>query len=178
MNPNQSNFRVNGRVNGRWNELHLCSAHLWGRAGCASLGGAHLFAFLLAVLLAAAPTARAQTQSVLYSFCSQTNCADGAEPTGSLAQDAQGNVYGTTLYGGVHSKGTVFKVTASGTETVLHSFAGNEAAGPEGGLIWDAKGNLYGTTAGAGYIGVHDQIYFGAAFELEKRSFKFLHRFL
>src|SRR5271166_6433446 len=110
MNSNRANFRVNGR----WNEPRSCFAGLWYGAGRAIVRGAQLFAFLLAGLLTAAPMARAQTQSVLYSFCSQAHCADGADPTGSLAQDAQGNVYGTTLYGGVHSKGTVFKVTASG----------------------------------------------------------------
>ena len=37
--------------------------------------------------------------TTLYSFCSQSNCADGAHPNGNLAQDAAGNFYGTTVTG-------------------------------------------------------------------------------
>jgi uncharacterized repeat protein (TIGR03803 family) len=49
---------------------------------------------------------------VLYSFCSQTNCADGNAPTASLIFDAAGNLYGTTEYGGTSNSGAVFEVTA------------------------------------------------------------------
>lgn len=40
------------------------------------------------------------TETVLYSFCSQSNCTDGAGPSGGVIQDAQGNLYGTTYGGG------------------------------------------------------------------------------
>src|ERR1700674_5667445 len=40
------------------------------------------------------------TETVLYSFCSQTNCADGFEPYAGLIEDASGNFYGTTSLGG------------------------------------------------------------------------------
>lgn len=91
--------------------------------------------------------------SLLYSFqCSP----DGDEPESGLVRDASGNLYGTTLSGGQYSDGTVFKVTSSGTETVLHSFAGYPSDGsyPElGSLTLDAAGNLYGTTSGGGEFG-------------------------
>jgi uncharacterized repeat protein (TIGR03803 family) len=66
--------------------------------------------------------------------------------------DAQGNLYGTTESGGAYNNGTVFKLTPSGTETVLHSFAGspNDGFFPEAPLIMDAQGNLYGTTFAGG----------------------------
>ncbi len=50
--------------------------------------------------------------------------------------------------GGANSFGTVFKIDASGTETVLYSFAANatDALAPIAGLIIDGAGNLYGTT--------------------------------
>jgi uncharacterized repeat protein (TIGR03803 family) len=102
------------------------------------------------------------TETVLYSFCSQTNCTDGASPPASLIFDAAGNLYGTTYAGGVYNLcyqntgcGTVFEMTptAAGgwTERVLHSFgSGTDGAGPYAGVISDAVGNLYGTTVEGG----------------------------
>ena len=83
----------------------------------------------------------------LYSF---TGSTDGGEPFDSaLVRDAQGNFFGTTMFdGGKISFGVVFKVTPSGTETVLHTFLGGmDGAHPKGSLIADAEGNLYGTTS-------------------------------
>ena len=56
----------------------------------------------------------ASTPTILYSFCAQTNCADGEEPFAELIADADGNLFGTTTYGGAHQGGTVFEVTGSG----------------------------------------------------------------
>ena len=98
---------------------------------------------------------------VLYSFCAAANCTDGANPNGSLIEDAAGNLYGTTFDGGAgrlvsRGGGTVFELRppkqagGSWTETVLYSFcsAANCTDGeyPYAGLIQDAAGNLYGTT--------------------------------
>jgi uncharacterized repeat protein (TIGR03803 family) len=90
--------------------------------------------------------------TTLYSFCSQTGCADGAQPEGQLVQATDGNFYGTTYYGGVNGVGTVFKITPNGTLTTLHSFCSrrNCADGelPIAGLVQATDGNLYGTTDG------------------------------
>jgi uncharacterized repeat protein (TIGR03803 family) len=89
------------------------------------------------------------TETVLYSF---TGGADGGEPISGLVRDAKGNLYGTTFEGGSNSCqgytgcGTVFEVSAKGTETVLHSFDYSDGAAPFASLLRDAKGNLYGTT--------------------------------
>jgi uncharacterized repeat protein (TIGR03803 family) len=57
------------------------------------------------------------------------------------------NLYGTTVVGGAHGSGTVFKVSASGSETVLYSFTGGADGGqPYAGMVRDGQGNLYGTT--------------------------------
>jgi uncharacterized repeat protein (TIGR03803 family) len=99
-------------------------------------------------------------ESVLYSFCSATNCTDGMYPRG-LVQDAAGNLYGTTVWGGVGGgvgNGVVFKLAPQAqsdenwTQTVLYSFGANNTDGsmPLAGLIQDAAGNLYGTTSAGG----------------------------
>jgi|SRR5271157_131858 len=93
-------------------------------------------------------------ETVLYSFCSQSACTDGVFPVAGLVQDAQGNLYGTTIQGGATNAGTVFEVDATGKETVLYSFTGTggdgDGAYPQSTLVRDAQGNLYGTTSGGG----------------------------
>jgi uncharacterized repeat protein (TIGR03803 family) len=106
----------------------------------------------LAIVLGALAAARAsaQTLTTLHSF----GVSDGANPEAGLIADASGNLYGTTAGGGAHSAGTVFKLTPSGSETVLYTFIGSTDGGaPEAGLIADASGNLYGTTVYGGGCG-------------------------
>jgi len=83
---------------------------------------------------------------------------DGANPVGGLVRDSQGNLYGTTEAGGESTCpwtcGTVFKIDAAGSETILHSFNGYDGQFPESGVILDAAGNLFGTAetgGGSGY---------------------------
>ena len=95
---------------------------------------------------------------VLYSF---TGGEDGADPEAGLIRDAAGNLYGTTYGGGGIGYGTVFKLDATGTETVLYNFTGQaDAAFPVASVIRDAVGNLYGTTPVGGASG------FGTVFEV------------
>jgi uncharacterized repeat protein (TIGR03803 family) len=86
-------------------------------------------------------------ETILYNFQGQP---DGAGPNGGLVRDAQGNLYGTTILGGVNGNpgfGTVFKLDAAGNETVLYSFeGGSDGEQPGAGLIRDSAGNFYGTT--------------------------------
>jgi uncharacterized repeat protein (TIGR03803 family) len=80
-------------------------------------------------------------ETVLYSFFGDGT--DGAYPYGGLVLDKAGNIYGTTKNGGTLDQGTVFKLSKSGKETVLHSFAGypTDGANPLGGLIIDSQGD-------------------------------------
>jgi uncharacterized repeat protein (TIGR03803 family) len=91
---------------------------------------------------------------VLYSFCAQKDCTDGAGPIAGLTLDQKGNLYGTTAGGGAHYRGVVFRLTPEGKETVLHSFCAqancSDGAIPSAGVVFDQKGNLYGTTTGGG----------------------------
>ena len=90
------------------------------------------------------------TLTILYSFCSKTNCLDGAFPYAGVVQRSDGNFYGTTTSGGPNNGGTVFKLTPSGALTTLHSFCSktncSDGQYPYGGLIQGHDGNFYGTT--------------------------------
>jgi uncharacterized repeat protein (TIGR03803 family) len=83
--------------------------------------------------------------TTLYSFCSQSNCTDGFDPSATMVQARDGNFYGTTLFGGANADGTIFKITPGGVLTTLHSFDSTDGSNPNG-LIQATDGNLYGTT--------------------------------
>jgi uncharacterized repeat protein (TIGR03803 family) len=119
------------------------------------------FGFGCGVVFELSPTG---AETVLYNF---TGGADGGNPAAGLIRDAAGNLYGTTALGGTvgscaHNAGcgVIFKLTPSGTETVLYTFSGGADGAAPGELIMDAKGNLYGTTGSGGAFGQ------GTVFEL------------
>jgi uncharacterized repeat protein (TIGR03803 family) len=93
-------------------------------------------------------------ETILHNF---SGGSDGATPLAGLLRTANGNLYGTTFQGGaVYGVGTIFKVDANGTETVLHAFDGSDGEYPESPLSPDSKGNLYGATLQGGpasYLG-------------------------
>ena len=95
--------------------------------------------------------------SVLHTF---TGGADGAIPYAGLVLDKEGNLYGTTQYGGNngcvygYGCGTVFKLNAAGALTNIHTFTGAaDGANPYAGLILDKEGNLYGAASDGGSYG-------------------------
>ncbi len=101
-------------------------------------------------------------QTTLYNFTGVGR--DGITPTGGLALDSKGNLYGTTLMGGSRTEcggsgcGNVYKIDPEGNETILYSFVGItpdkvDGSEPNGGVLLDALGNLYGTTTGGGNSG-------------------------
>jgi uncharacterized repeat protein (TIGR03803 family) len=88
------------------------------------------------------------TYRTLYSFKGGT---DGSSPFAGVFRDAAGNLYGTTTTGGTANAGVVYKLTASGQETILYNFLGGaDGANPYAGVIADAAGDLYGTTNNGG----------------------------
>lgn len=106
-------------------------------------------------------------ETILHSFLALGMGADGQNPQGALVMDGAANLYGTTPYGGANTTGTVFKVTAQGTEAVLYSFGSatpTDGRTPYAGVIIDSGGNLYGTTTYGGANG--DEHGGGAAFTL------------
>lgn len=90
------------------------------------------------------------TERVLYSFGGSSN--DAKMPLAGLI-DVNGTLYGTTYRGGSYGDGTVFSITTSGSEHVLHQFGnGSDGMQPEASLV-DVNGTLYGTTFDGGTNG-------------------------
>jgi uncharacterized repeat protein (TIGR03803 family) len=93
----------------------------------------------------------AGVETVLHSFAGGT---DGSQPQTALIQGVDGNLYGTSVGGGIHGSGTVFKITPSGLETIVYSFTGGTDGGtPQAALIKGVDGNFYGTTSVGGTTG-------------------------
>jgi uncharacterized repeat protein (TIGR03803 family) len=95
---------------------------------------------------------KARTETVLHSFIGGS---DGAMPDSGILWTKQG-LYGTTFEGGDpncndgYGCGSVYKVTTTGKETVLHRFNGSDGLFSFCGVLADAKGNLFGTTQKGG----------------------------
>jgi uncharacterized repeat protein (TIGR03803 family) len=97
------------------------------------------------------------TENVLYSF---SGSADGGYPSGNLALDSAGSLYGTTFIGGSVGApncpagcGVVFRVSPFGSawsQTILYSFTDGEDGSSPLGLALNAQGTLFGSNAGSG----------------------------
>jgi uncharacterized repeat protein (TIGR03803 family) len=96
-------------------------------------------------------------ETVVYNFCPQGPCTDGALP-GGVIPGKNGSIYGITYSGGnfscnITACGTVFKINHDGDLTLLHAFGGADGYYPNAGLVLDASGNVYGTTIWGGAYG-------------------------
>ncbi len=116
--------------------------------GTTGYGGQGCFGEGCGTVYRLTPSGSGWTESVIYAFSG----SDGLMPLSGVTLDNVGNVYGTTLMGGISGYGTVYELTYSaGTgwaESFLHSFEPDGAASPYAGLISDPLGNLFGATAG------------------------------
>jgi uncharacterized repeat protein (TIGR03803 family) len=124
------------------------------------------------------PTSGAWTEKILHNF--DRNGIDGGFPTAGLVRDAQGNLYGTTYYGGPLSGcdgfgcGTVYELSSNSNgvwgEKVIFAFNpdGLLGAEPADSLKLDQQGNLYGTTSNGGPGG--SRFGLGVVFELVRNG--------
>jgi uncharacterized repeat protein (TIGR03803 family) len=110
-------------------------------------------------------------ETVLYSF---TGGPDGGNPIAGVTLDAAGSLYGTASAGGAGGAGVVYKLDATGGQTVLYSFTGGADGGsPFGGVTLNSAGNIYGTAVVGGTANL------GVAFSLDASgNEKVLHSFL
>jgi uncharacterized repeat protein (TIGR03803 family) len=90
--------------------------------------------------------------TTLYSFCSQANCPDGSMPSTGLVQAADGNLYGTTNWGG-NGAGVIFRLTLQGKMATFYTFNAEAQGANPNSLIEAADGSLYGTTQNGGVTG-------------------------
>jgi len=102
--------------------------------------------------------------TMLYEFCEQSDCPDGANPWGGLLLATDGNFYGTTYLRGQNCPvsagnacGTVFRMTPQGKLTTLYTFCQLsgclDGASPTAALIQGTDGNFFGTTTAGGPSG-------------------------
>lgn len=127
------------------------------------------------------PAAAGRVETLLHSFCQKSGCPDGQDPFSAMVQDAAGNLYGTTVYGGnsidggQDSAGTIYELAKKGKHWKfrrLYRFCSQtnctDGYWPYGGLIVDTSGNLYGTTNGG----------FGTVYELAANgTFRVIYKF-
>ena len=113
--------------------------------------------------------------TVLHSFVGNS---DGRQPYfGNLFRDSAGNIFSTTVYGGIKNNigvGTAFEITNTGHESILHQFLGgaDDAQQPNQGLIHDADGYFYGTSVAGG------SAEYGTVYRMSKSGkIKILHTF-
>ncbi len=112
------------------------------------------------------------TLTTLHSFCDGGSpCTDGAAPGSGLVRDPRyGDFFGTTGGGGTakEPRGTVFKITAQGELTTLHSFCAEpqcaDGSVPMAALLWGTDGTYYGTTSYGGTDGL------GTAFQVTREG--------
>jgi uncharacterized repeat protein (TIGR03803 family) len=133
-------------------------------SGCSRV--AALAFLLLAAAVFGPGEARALIFTELFAFCREIGCTDRQNPSGGLALDKSGRLYGTTLSGGRNAQnGTAFEVDRGGRGGVIYDFCARpgcaDGAHPWGGVVIDGAGHLYGT-ASAG--GTHEKG--GVVFEL------------
>jgi uncharacterized repeat protein (TIGR03803 family) len=96
--------------------------------------------------------------TVLHTF--SDDGGEGRLPAGGLVQATDGNLYGTTKFGGNDNFGTVYQITTSGVFTQLYSFTSPTGEYPTGSLLQDTNGLLYGTAEQGGAHG------YGAVYSL------------
>ena len=103
-------------------------------------------------------------ETVLYAFCSLADCKDGQSPVAGVTIDADGNLFGTTIFGGGNDQdvngiggGVVFKLSGSSYE-ILHRFCSlsgcTDGEYPTTALGLDSAGALHGTTSLGGSVEV------------------------
>lgn len=86
--------------------------------------------------------------TTLHTFAANGN--EGLSPASGLVFGTDSNLYGTTSLGGEFGNGTIYKISRSGTFTLLHALKATDGTNPQANLVLASDGNFYGTTARGG----------------------------
>jgi len=148
----------------RWGTLTLDRlGNLYGTTEAGGSGTGHGQNGDNGVVFELSPGVGGWSETVLYNFCSygqQGLCSDGNAPQSGVTFDQSGNLYGTTMWGGLYSKknseegnGLIFKLSPGSngwTETVVYAFpaSGTYGSNPTAPVSFDLSGNLYTTFSG------------------------------
>jgi len=179
-------FQLTGHPDGTWTETVLHNfgngtdgagplagmifdtvGNLYGTTSTGGTSGSNCFAGCGTIFELTSGINGQWTETVLYNFCSQANCADGNSLTAGLILDTSGNLYGTTAFGGgIPNNGVVFELSPGGggqwTQQVLYTYAGGADGYNSHASLALNGGNLYGTTVFGGLNGNN-----GTIFELQ-----------
>jgi uncharacterized repeat protein (TIGR03803 family) len=117
---------------------------------------------MIAIFCAVSGTV-AFSQSTGFTTLVNFNPSSGIYPFSTLIQTSDGLLYGTALEGGDAFQGTIYKISAGGSLSVMHSFNGPDGSGPDAALIRGGDGNFYGTTEAGGTV---DQGLYGTVFKM------------
>jgi uncharacterized repeat protein (TIGR03803 family) len=145
-------FRVKTGANPGYGNLIMDKAgNLYGTAYA---GGSHNTGTVWELVYSA--TKNNYSENVLYNFGPKGG-GDGMTPPAGVTLGRNGNLYGTTTWGGTYMNGTFFELVrlknGQWKERIVHDFTGSDDGGyPTSDLIKDATGNLYGL---AGIGGSH-----------------------
>jgi uncharacterized repeat protein (TIGR03803 family) len=107
--------------------------------------------------------------TLLYSF-NDVAGSDGIHPWTGLALGTDGNLYGTAQ-GGKHNAGVLFKITPSGTESVLHDFCSSSGCAdgffPQTPILQHTNGKFYGSVESGGSGGLNGGVFYSLDMALQ-----------
>jgi uncharacterized repeat protein (TIGR03803 family) len=144
------------------------------------------------VIYKMSPVGRNWKQTTIHTFCGQTNCTDGGFPFGPPIADVNGNLFGTTIGGGLNNAGLIYELSPKGTRwsyRVLYNFCrlsmcadGNGPSavslsyhGALTGALYDGTSPLYGTTSDGGKT--NDGVVFSFTPNGRQGSYQVIHNF-
>jgi len=144
----------------------MSTSRLFDRALATTVGAALALTLLVA-------SAQAQTYIDLHDFNSSAGDPSNFTNQGVMPQGHDGEIYGTSTDGGQFNQGTVFKISPTGTPTVLFSFDTLYGDYPICGLTTGSDGNFYAATAYDTTVGAGSIVQFTSAGAIEKLLYAF-----
>lgn len=116
------------------------------RKGHAQVRSRLMVWLVLVLVYSAWLAAQSANLTVLHVFQSSAGNPDGALPQGSIVEDTDGTLYGTTTRGGLHDCGTLYRVSRDGAFRLVYTFTGGGDGCVPQGVVQTADGAIFGST--------------------------------